>query len=223
MARFNGLTAPSTPAGSVLVEERADPTDPSRIDLFITGSEGHDSIRIEPGSGAGQLVVIANGVVVGTTFQPTGRVIVRGRGGNDNIQVHATGASGIEIDGEAGTDTTVVFLGGLTGPVMVSDSAREDSLVVNGTAGDDYLVKTGSQVTLGNPVIQSILFTNLGNIIIDGGEGNDLIVDPGAGAVILGGAGDDTLEVAETTGDVWLDGGEGSDSYSIRFGGLWRR
>ena len=62
----------------------------------------HGRDRRRAGTGNGNLSVIINGVVVGTTFHTTGLVHIRGGGGNDNITISATGQIGAEVDGEDG-------------------------------------------------------------------------------------------------------------------------
>ncbi|MGE0760126.1 MAG: SdrD B-like domain-containing protein, partial [Pirellulaceae bacterium] len=220
VARFIGAPAIPAPAGSVVLEQRVNSADAGLTDLLITGSGGHDTIRVERGAAPGQLSVIANGIVLGAAFEITGTVVVRGGDGNDDIQIQATGLAGVDVNGEAGTDTTVIFLSDLTATVRVDNSTGKDGLVIMGTADDDYIVKNNDQVTWGTPALESILFFNIDSIIVDGGAGNDTIIDPGLGAAIFGGPGDDMLYVSDTTGSVSLDGGEGSDEYVIQLGGL---
>ncbi len=224
VARRVGPAGPTEAGGTVTVEMRTDPTDSNLTALFITGSDGSDSILVTKGTGPGDLTVAVNGTTVGTTFHPTGHVYVVGRGGQDDLTIRATAPLGAVVDGEEGVDTVTVFLGAIIGEVTVTDSGSggSDSLTVNGTPQDDFILKTETLVTLGSPITETIVYSNIGHIIVDGGDGNDIIQDPGSGALILGGEGDDTLIVDATSGSgVWLDGGDGSDTYIAQFGSLF--
>ena len=69
-----------------------DPCDPSKTALVVGGTLGDDQIVINPGGGRDGLKVIINGVSQDAPT-PTGRVIVLGQAGNDNIQV----AGGVKL------------------------------------------------------------------------------------------------------------------------------
>ena len=93
---------------------------------------------------------------------------------------------------------------------------------MNGTEQHDIIVKTATEVTFGNPPTETIAYSGIGHVVLDGGDGSDTIRDPGSGTLILGGSGDDTIIIDATDGSgVWLDGGEGSDAYDIQFGNLF--
>ena len=173
--------------------------------LFVTGSEDSDAITISAGTAAGQLAVNVNGVVAGTQFNPTGRVYVYGRGGHDHISVSATAPLGTVIDGEEDSDTVTIAFGGLAGQVTVADTGfgefDADSLLVEGTLQDDYVVKTPALVTWGNPVSESIGYAGIEMTIVNAGDGNDTIDDPGSATVLLGGVGDDTYIITATSGN----------------------
>jgi hypothetical protein len=193
--------------GTLIIQQTTDPEDPTRTALFITGTFDSDVLEITSGAGSGDLAVTFNGVIVGNLFHPTGHVYVSGRGGHDEITVRATGPLGIFVDGDYDSDTVTVFLGELVGPVSVTDSGLDkvgrgdDSLIVNGTPQDDLIVKTSNQVTLGNPVTETIDYSGIENVVVNGGEGNDTIDDPGSDTVILGGPGDDTYLITATFGN----------------------
>jgi Ca2+-binding RTX toxin-like protein len=58
-------------------------------------------------------------------------------------------------------------------------------------------------------------------LTVNGGLGNDTIIDPGEGTTILGGPGNDTIIINATTGSgVVADGGDGSDTYIVAAGSL---
>jgi Ca2+-binding RTX toxin-like protein len=130
----------------------------------------------------------------------------------------------VTLDGGEGSDTYLVDFGPAAGAVTVSDSgsaADADQLFVNGTPGPDFIVKDSTQVTLGNPVTETVPYSGIEHVTINGGGGNDTIIDPGAGATILGGDGDDTLIITASFGTgIFADGGEGSDTYVVDLGNL---
>ena len=57
------------------------------------------------------------------------------------ILITATSGNGVDIDGGGGTNTYIVDLGELAGPVTIHNSnpSTSDSLVVNGAAGDNTI------------------------------------------------------------------------------------
>src|SRR4051812_33653632 len=65
----------------------ADPIDPARTALIVTGTAGNDTIWVRP-SGA-LLNVQINGVNKGNFAIPTGHIILDGQAGNDQLSVDA--------------------------------------------------------------------------------------------------------------------------------------
>jgi Ca2+-binding RTX toxin-like protein len=135
-----------------------DPSDPSRLALFVGGTSGDDVIQVRAGSTAGSLQVMINGVDRGTFARTTtagtiGRVIVYGNDGNDAITVSSTvDAIAAVLYGGAGNDTLTGgkgsnFLDGGDGNDALTGSAANDILVgglgqdtVSGAGGDDILI-----------------------------------------------------------------------------------
>jgi len=129
----------------------SDPEDPTRTALFVGGTNGNDVIRVDAGATRGSLVVSVNGRSYGP-FRPTGRVLVYGLAGNDNIFVTDAVAAPTVIDGGDGNDTlrggagNDVLLGG-AGNDILSGSGGNDLLIggegvdhLDGGAGDDILI-----------------------------------------------------------------------------------
>lgn len=158
-------------------------------------------------------------------------------GDNDYLfTAHGTGAIQVFFQGDfmgaaaqvvvadpAGSDSYTVDFGGWQGVITITDlgTSGTDSLTTNGTAGDDVIVKIADQITFGNPVMETVNYTGIENVIVDGGDGSDTITDPGENTTILGGNGDDTIIIDGTFGNgVVIDGGEGSDDYVVLFGNL---
>ncbi len=138
------------------------------IDLNALG--GSDSITINDLAGTDLVEFNTNlaGVLGGTAGdgQPD-TVIVNGTGGNDIIDVFGSG-----------TSISVVGL-----PVLVTVANAEagnDSLVVNGLAGNDG-------------VTASTLVAGIVKLTVDGGADNDTILGSQGSDVLLGGDGDDFL------------------------------
>jgi uncharacterized delta-60 repeat protein len=190
-------------------------------DLLVGGTTGNDTFVLSSPA-PGQVQVIRNGTPLGT-FVVTGQVRVFGGAGDDNFTVTAAPAGGIVIDGQEGSDTYTVDFGDLAGAVMVQDggSAVTDALTVNGTTGDDSITVKNGVVTRTNSADMPATYSGIESVTVNGGGGNDSIIDPGsANLTLLGGPGNDTIVIASTTGPVTADGGDGSDSYVVQAGSL---
>jgi uncharacterized delta-60 repeat protein len=142
------ITVNAAGAGASLVP---DPCDPTKTALVVRGTAGDDTITITPAGGSGAVAVSLNGTSLGT-FAPTGRVIVFGLAGSDDVQtagavslpVWAHGGSGNDrLKGGGGND---VLLGEDGDDLLVGNSGRDlliggegaDRLV--GNADDDILI-----------------------------------------------------------------------------------
>jgi hypothetical protein len=132
-------------------------------------------------------------------------------------------ASQVFINDPDGEDDYTVNFAGWEGFVTINDmgAIAGDTLTVNGTLESDVIDKTGDQITFGGPVTETVFYSGIDNVVVDGLGGNDIITDPGTNTTILGGDGDDTIIIDATVGNgVVVDGGEGSDSYVVMFGNL---
>jgi hypothetical protein len=195
-------------------------------DLLVAGTSAANVFSFN--RVGGQIQVVRDGITL-ATYGGSGRIRVFGGTGDDSFTVNAAPAGGISINGQLGADNYVVNLGDLAGSVAVADTGgldgwdadpnglpNMDTVVVNGTAGNDVLDVKGGVVTRGNPVVETVTFTGTERATVDGGAGDDTITDPAsADLTLLGGAGNDTIVIADTTGSVWADGGAGSDTYVI--------
>ncbi|MCU0963084.1 MAG: PKD domain-containing protein, partial [Pirellulaceae bacterium] len=192
--------------------------------LAVCGSSGNDTITVNSASSAGIVQVVVN-ADLRRTCTVAGQVQVFGSGGSDTVTIGATGLSGLTMNGQGGSDSYIVNFGDLAGPVTVNDTGtntvEKDSLTVNGTDGDDVIVETEGQITRGDPVVEHISYTGIEDVKIKGGPGQDKIRKLAGHTTILGGADDDTITVAAALEEgVFVDGEDGSDTYSILFGGL---
>ena len=120
-------------------------------DLFVGGTDGNDTITINPSKVVGQLAVVVNRVPVGS-FAVGGRIVVHGLGGNDRVTVGARVATGADLFGDAGNDA---LTGGAGADVLVGGAGND---VLTGGAGRDVLVG------------------GLGADRLTGGAGEDLLV-----------------------------------------------
>lgn len=161
------------------------------------------------------------------TFTVPGRLLVYGGPGADTFYIDAAPAGGATLDGRAGSDTYHASFGSLAGTVAVTDTGAtgSDTLTVNGTSVADTLTK-GAGFVRWQPApaaaYQEVNFAGMeGQVTLNAGGGNDTIHDPDSGNfLILGGPGDDTIVIRDTTGPVTADGGDGSDTYLIYGGTL---
>src|SRR5262249_36369823 len=96
-----------------------------------------------------------------------------------------------------------------------------DTVTVNGTSGNDVISVKNGLVTRGSPVVETVSYAGVESAAVHGGAGNDTLTDPDStNLALFRDAGDDTITVANTTGPVAADGGDGSDTYVIQAGSL---
>ncbi|TPW00595.1 MAG: VCBS repeat-containing protein, partial [bacterium] len=159
----------------------------------------------------------------------TGRIQVFGLGGDDVITLTSTVKKQTVLDGGAGSD----FITGGGGSDSITGGADDDTL--SGGGGTDRLVETAdTDFTLTNTsltgngndtlsgietatltgggddnVIGAAAFT-LGNVILDGGAGNDTLIGGLRNDTLLGGDGDDRL--TGNKGNDNLQGGADQDT-----------
>lgn len=209
-----------------------DPNQPGFDALFVYGTAGDDDIEILPA--ASGVEARLNSGSLGT-FQPTGRILVFGRAGNDTLTVAPGITQEAWLRGEAGNDTLTSasagsrLLGGADddrliwndgAPVPVLDGEDgADTFEVNGADGADAISVTadaaGVHVQRTNLVPVDLLAAGTEFLVVNGGLGNDTIT-AGAGSLaglvqltFNGQGGNDSL-VGGDGGDR-LDGGAGND------------
>jgi hypothetical protein len=135
------------------------------------------------------------------------------------------------VVGKGGSDVDTVDFGtSLTTPLTISGSGT-DTLVANGSSGDNNFVKTtGSTSTIrwgpqvGASAVQpleTVSYAGVANLFINGGDGKSQIVDPGSNTTINGGFLDNTIVITATTGSgVAITGGGGNNTYIVDLGSL---
>ncbi|HVK07597.1 MAG TPA: LamG-like jellyroll fold domain-containing protein, partial [Gemmataceae bacterium] len=138
--------------GGPVLTQQADALDPGARTLVVRGTAGNDAVVFNPGGSTGGTVQVLVNAVAPGTFSPTGRLIVHGGDGDDDIQVAGGIAVPAWLYGEAGNDR---LKGG--------DSAS----VLLGGAGDDQL--TGGQG-------RDLLIGGLGADALKGNGDDDLLI-----------------------------------------------
>jgi hypothetical protein len=160
--------------------------------------------------------------------QSTGSTVsVLGGTGNDTFSVQQTAAGvPLTIDGGAGSDSYVVPFGNLAAPLTIADSGPgtdSDTLTVQAAPGTNTITKTATQVTWGNPVQETVNYSGIENLTVDGSAGtNNTILDPGNPATtILGGPGINNVTLANTgTAGVVFKSGGGTNNITVVMGNL---
>jgi hypothetical protein len=113
------------------VDVQTDPQDPTKTALVVGGTTGDDTITISPSPGnAGKYTVVVNGSTIGTTYKPTGHIIVYGGAGNDTITLARNGSNFVTIP---------AFLFGGDGDNTLDASGSTANNVLVGGSGNDAL------------------------------------------------------------------------------------
>ncbi len=193
----------------------------------LTGTSGNDTMDGRSGSdtlnaGAGNDTLLFSADATAGFFDVAVNVGSPGVPGSHAIQsllgrkmTHDTfnGGEGRDLLMGTGTDD-VLFLDARSGAPRIADIEAIDA-----GAGNDVIDLTSTRFSYGDVVLDGgtgndVLWANAGNDVLFGGDGSDTL-DGGAGHDILqGGAGNDTLR--DRTGAGLLDGGAGGDTL---FGG----
>lgn len=193
----------------------------------LTGTSGNDTLDGRSGSdtlnaGAGNDTLLFSADATAGFFDVAVNVGSPGVPGSHAIQsllgrkmTHDTfnGGEGRDLLMGTGTDD-VLFLDARSGAPRIADIEAIDA-----GAGNDVIDLTSTRFSYGDVVLDGgsgndVLWANAGNDVLFGGDGSDTL-DGGAGHDILqGGAGNDTLR--DRTGAGLLDGGAGGDTL---FGG----
>jgi hypothetical protein len=122
-----------------------DPCQPGAQALVVGGTEGNDMIVVSPVGDAGDVEVRLNAVLLGL-YRPSGRIIVYGQDGDDDIQIAGSIAASVWLYGDAGNDRLKggaghdALFGGSGDDLIVGGSGRD--LLIGGT-GDDRIVGNG--------------------------------------------------------------------------------
>jgi hypothetical protein len=206
---FDRLFVNGTAAADVL---QITATTVTRNSSETVNYSGIEFLQLDAGNGADQITV------EGTSAPTT----VLGGGGDDQFVVNANGLFTLTLDGQEGSDSYAIGLGNIAGTVVINDTGTTgiDTLLINGTPGDDVIILTDNGVSSG---LQNVTFSGIEQFAVDAGAGNDL-VDGSAltiSVTIFGGTGDDTLiggsnddKLYGQDGNDHLHGGAGNDLLS---------
>jgi len=147
-----GTTTISKSVTVLVVALQDDPLIPGAIDLAVGGGNATDDvIRFSPVSNGGTIRVTLNDVVLGD-YQPTGRLLAFGQGGNDDLQVASTIDRAAWLYGDAGNDRL--------------KGARGATLLMGGAGNDDLKGGGGRTVMIGGA----------GADLVSGGTGDDVVI-----------------------------------------------
>jgi hypothetical protein len=154
-------------------------------------------------SGIPNTVINANGTSENYINDPGGSTVINGGTGANTIVVSATTGTGVVINGGPSTNDYVIDLGSLAGPVTINNSnaTAEDSVAVNGAAGNNAITVSGNQVTGGGGA-ESITMN---------------VVAPLAGLTVNGGLADNTytIDLGSLPGPVTINNGNTTSNDSV--------
>jgi Ca2+-binding RTX toxin-like protein len=244
----DGATVTATKSVSIVAANlQTSELDPTKTDLYVGGTTANDTIALAL-SGANTTVTI-NAVLVGS-FAPTGRLVVFGQAGNDNVTISSSitrntwlygddgndtltaGGGNDVITGGAGTDSQVGGAGNDTylfdtdvalGIDTVNDSAGIDTLDFSATTGQAIALNLGlitAQVV--NPNLTLTLTSASAIENVTGGSLADTLTGNTLANTFIGGSGNDTL-TGGAGNDVYqfdVDDNLGADTLNETGGGL---
>jgi uncharacterized delta-60 repeat protein len=121
--------------------------------LVITGTAANDMIHVEPGSNSSTLKVKINGVST-VVAKPSGRIIVTGGAGDDEIHFAGAIANPGWLYGDAGNDKLNAGNGG--------------SLLIGGDGNDDLKGGNGRDIMIGGQGADKILGNSNDDILVAG-------------------------------------------------------
>jgi hypothetical protein len=180
------------------------------VDVPVADVTG--KIEVNTGAGTDTFTVGYSG---GTPFPAAIGIAYVGGTGSDQINVQATPAAGLTIDGEGGTDTVIVgstaptvggTLADIAGPLSVADTGGKAALTIDDSG--DTAAKTAiaiNKTTISNfaPAAINYTGTQISSITVSGGSGGNTftfntpaITDK---FTVNAGTGDNTLKVNNAT------------------------
>ena len=202
----------------------------------VEGQGGHDTLQFNGANVNENIDLSANGSRLRLS-RDVGNVTMDVNGVEQVNVVALGGADTITVNDLSGTDVTEVNLDLASPPGSGTGDGQADSVIVNGTNGDDAIVVlgdasgvavlglaaqvniTGAEATndrltvnalAGDDVVDaSGLAAGAIQLTADGGDGNDVLIGSAGNDTLLGGAGDDVL-IGGPGQDI-LDGGPGNN------------
>jgi len=204
----------------------------------VEGGAGTDTLVFNGANVAENIDISANGSRA-RLFRDVGNVTMD-LNGIEHIQLATLGgADTVTVDDLTGTDVKQVAIDLSGTPGSGKGDGEPDTVIINGTAGDDKISVVGSgssivvnglaaQVTIngveagndslvinggaGNDTIDaSKLHTGLANLTLNGGDGNDTIIGSAGNDTVIGGRGNDTALLGAGNDTFVWNPGDGSD------------
>ncbi|MEH2568648.1 beta strand repeat-containing protein [Bradyrhizobium sp. AZCC 2289] len=205
----------------------------------VEGQAGTDTLVFN-GSNAGEHIDISANGSRARLFRNVGNITMD-LGGIEHIQLATLGgADTVTVNDLTGTDVKQVAIDLSATPGIGQGDAQPDTVIVNGTTGDDHIsvVSSGSsilvnglaaQVTIkgidagtdslvvngggGDDIINaSALHAGQANLTINGGDGNDAITGSAGNDVVFGGRGNDVASLGAGDDTFVWNPGDGSDT-----------
>jgi Ca2+-binding RTX toxin-like protein len=149
---------------------------------------GADTITVNDLSGTNTNLVAIDLAAAGTTSGDgaADQVSVNGTAGNDTIKIARSGG--------------VITVNGLPAQVTIAHAeGANDTLTINGLGGDDT-------------IDASALPANAINLVVNGGDGNDLITGSAGNDTVIGGRGNDVAQMGKGDDTFVWNPGDGSDT-----------
>jgi Ca2+-binding RTX toxin-like protein len=157
-----------------------------------------------------------------------GVLTINGTDRNDNIYTHTNGSSLIVFFNGAETrfraaNVSRIVINGRAGDDYILNGAANIPARLTGGAGNDFLSGGSQDDTLSGGAGNDSLYGQAGSDSLDGGEGDDILaggigddlLDGGGGAdQLLGGGGDDWIISRDSTHDT-VNGGDGQDTGAL--------
>ena len=179
---------------------------------LVTGFAGSNDAAVVRVNNVANLILIGSDLL-GETFtlnNPVAAVTVQSGGGSDTVNVNAN-ALGVTLDLGAGDDAVNVGNGSLAGV--------NGPLFVNAGAGNNRLTVSDANSGIGRiyAVTSNAIFGATPNPISFVAPGGRFFAPGGGGVTLLGGNGNDTFNVFDTTAasQFRVNGGGGDDVFSV--------
>lgn len=191
--------------------------------VVMNGGVGDDFLGIFAGYGATANATSKTGVSI------EGNIIMNGGWGNDELYITAYGY-GFAASGAAPAQPVGLGVSNnieISGSVYMLGGVGNDELSVGGQGADVSIGGSLNQFGgFGDDSLDAFAYNYgvvsiAGNVLADGGAGNDWIgaygTVVGGGAIITAGLGNDDIDLDANTvnGDVWVFGGFGNDTVCV--------
>jgi PKD domain-containing protein/hemolysin type calcium-binding protein len=145
-----GVTTVSLQVAIVAAQLQTDAADSTKTALVVGGSTDSDVIQLHQASG--QIEVTIGGISQGA-FAPTGRILIYGQAGNDDIKLSGSISNDAWMYGGAGND---VLMGGAGNNVVFGEAGDDTlygnfgrNLLIGGAGADRLLGRPGDDILVG--------------------------------------------------------------------------